>query len=205
MLLLLPPEKDQTQLLKNLNSALDVYSKYCLKWKLKINGDKSEAMFFTRFTSTRKNPRRQLKISNTDIPWKLAVKYLGLIIDKRLTFKSHIENTVIKCEKVFRSLYSLLNRKSKLNIGNKILLYTTIIRPIITYASPVWNSCAKTHKMKLQRTQNKFLKTILNVPPWFRTRTLHSICQVPSIEKFTAKIVQKFNTRFINSNLDGHN
>ena len=66
-----------------------------------------------------------------------------------MTIKLHVENTTIKCEKVFRSLYSVLNRKSKWNLSNKLVLYTTVIRPNITYESPVWNSCAKTHKIKL--------------------------------------------------------
>lgn len=76
--------------------------------KLKINGNKPEALFYTYLTSCRKIPRSQLKIINSYIPWKQPVKYFGVNIHKSLTFKSHVENSIIKCEKEFRSLYSSL-------------------------------------------------------------------------------------------------
>jgi hypothetical protein len=60
-------------------------------------------------------------------------------------------------------MYSLLHRKSALSIKNKILLYKVGIRPILTYGCPVFSSAAKTHLKKIQTTQNKILKMILNV------------------------------------------
>lgn len=193
--------KQSKTIIKSLNCALKIYSKYCEKWKLKINGEKSEAIFFTRFTKSNKIPNTQLQINNTDIPWKVNIKYLGLTLDKRLTYRYHIENTVIKCEKIFRALYCFLNRKSKLNIKNKLLLYTSLIRPIITYASQVWITCAKTHQKKLQTIQNKYLKTILNVPPWHRTHLVHSSCNIDTVEQHITKLSSNYNNRnLMNSN-----
>lgn len=38
------------------------------------------------------------------------------------------------------------------------LLYTVTIRPLITYACPLWVAASKTKIKKLQTLQNKFLR-----------------------------------------------
>uniref|UniRef100_A0A2M4CV42 Putative reverse transcriptase n=1 Tax=Anopheles darlingi TaxID=43151 RepID=A0A2M4CV42_ANODA len=177
---------------KNLNNSLKKYEKYCKKWKMQINAEKSEAIFFTRRTSQSRQPNRCTKINNTDIPWKESVKYLGLHLDKKLSYKTHIYKTIQKCETHLKILYSLINRRSKLNRKNKLLLYTSIIRPTITYASAIWTSSAKSHKLKLQKIQNKFLKIILNLPPWHSTDKLHNLAEVEKIPKHILKINKKY-------------
>jgi hypothetical protein len=67
-------------------------------------------------------------------------------------------------------MYPLINRKSSLKTKNKILLYKVGIRPILTYGAPVFSTAAKTHLKKIQTTQNKILKMILNVP-WYENYT----------------------------------
>jgi hypothetical protein len=89
-------------------------------------------------------------------------------------------------------MYSLLHRKSALSIKNKILLYKVGIRPILTYGCPVFSSAAKTHLKKIQTTQNKILKMILNVPWRTRTTTAHHQANVPSIQEFLMKLTTKF-------------
>jgi hypothetical protein len=53
-----------------------------------------------------------------------------------------------------------------LPLGNNLALtiYKTLVRPIITYAAPVCGNAAKTHLSKLQVSQNKALRTIINLP-----------------------------------------
>ena len=55
-----------------------------------------------------------------------------------------------------------VNKHSYLNPKNKDLHYKCIIRPILTYASPVWYTAANYHLKRLQITQNKCLKIINN-------------------------------------------
>jgi hypothetical protein len=103
-----------------------------------------------------------IKLDDQEIPWSPEVKYLGLYLDKRLTFASHTAKSIKKAEMAFRILYSFLNRKSKLCIQNKLLLYKPCIRPILCYGVETWFDCAPTHKKKLQIIQNKCLKIIQN-------------------------------------------
>ena len=78
-----------------------------------------------------------------------------------------------KATKCIRALYPLLNKKSHLNPKNKIILYKTVIRPILLYGCNVWGKAAKTHIKKIQVVQNKALKIIHKLPRLYRTRDLH--------------------------------
>jgi hypothetical protein len=60
----------------------------CLKqWKIKVNPIKSTQTTFT----TIRGLCPQLNINNTLIPIKTEVKYLGLHLDQKLTWKNHIK------------------------------------------------------------------------------------------------------------------
>ncbi|GFU00537.1 hypothetical protein TNCV_2653141 [Trichonephila clavipes] len=45
---------------------------------------------------------------------------------------------------------SLVGRRSPLSLDNKVILYKQILRPVITYGSPVWRAAATTHMKKIQ-------------------------------------------------------
>ena len=68
--------KHPKTIIKSLNKSLALYSKYCLDWKLKINGSKTEAIFFTRYVSHRKTPNSNFMIDGVSVPWSNKVKYL---------------------------------------------------------------------------------------------------------------------------------
>ncbi|GFU00916.1 probable RNA-directed DNA polymerase from transposon X-element [Trichonephila clavipes] len=56
-------------------------------WKIALNVAKTEAVFFSHHI--KKEPPK-LYLHNTHVPWSKSTKYLGVILDKRLTFKQHI-------------------------------------------------------------------------------------------------------------------
>ena len=94
-------------------------------------------------------------------------------LDTKLTFKQHINYVIDKANTATKILYSLINRRSRLDINSKLLLYKVAIRPIICYASPIFFHMAHTHHKKLQTLQNKLLRMILNVPWDTSTSEIH--------------------------------
>mgnify|MGYP003536187460 FL=1 len=165
---------------------------YMTKWKIKINGDKTQAIYITN-RRTREIPKKKLKIFNKNIKWSSEVKYLGVIIDKKVTMKQHIDYVIQRANTAISTLYSLINRKSKLHLNNKLLLYKVAIRPIFTYACPAFPGIAKTHIKRLQVQQNKTLKMILNASRYERTQTIHEMAQVQRVEEYVEKLTNKFN------------
>jgi Reverse transcriptase (RNA-dependent DNA polymerase) len=123
----------QDQLQDHLNEISD----YCKDWKIKINASKTQAIYFSR--CTKNVPQTEITLNGDCIPWSNVVKYLGVHLEKRLTFESHISKSLEKASSAFKILYSFLNRKSKLCVSNKLLLYKLCIRPILCYGVECWS------------------------------------------------------------------
>ncbi|GBM46320.1 hypothetical protein AVEN_195272-1 [Araneus ventricosus] len=146
----------------DLNSYLDLLGKWMISWKVKINTDKCQAVYFSR----RRNIAYHPKLYRRAIPWRDSTKYLGVIPHKRLTFKQHITNNRQKVNAVKSILYPLIGRKFKLSLSNKLLLYKSLVRPVMSYASPVWGAAAKSNIKNLESAQNIIARQITN-SPWF--------------------------------------
>jgi hypothetical protein len=58
----------------------------------------------------------------------------------------------------------------------------------MTYASPAWEFAANTHLLKLQRLQNKVLRTIGNFPGRTPVRELHKAFNIPYIYDYITKL-----------------
>jgi hypothetical protein len=76
----------------------------CECWNIKINEDKTQAIYFShRF----RPPEAHLALSVRNIPFVNYVKYLGVIFDKRITWRLHKEIIVAKAFRTFIRIYSL--------------------------------------------------------------------------------------------------
>jgi hypothetical protein len=98
-------------------------------WRMKANETKSVHVTFT----TRRETCPPAHINEVQFPQENHVRYLGLHLDRRLTWHTHI---LAKHKQLWLSLtkiYWLLGRKNKLSTNNKLLVYKAILKPIWTY------------------------------------------------------------------------
>lgn len=184
---------------KSIMKSLEKYGRtlhrYFKLWKISINSSKSQSIFFTN-RRTKQIPQRNLHIFGDEIQWEPEhVKYLGVLLDKKLTFRDHTSYILKKSTAAIRTLYSLLNRKSKLMRDCKLLLYKVAIRPIVTYAAPILNMMAKIHKRRLQTSQNKAIKMILDAHWRTSTDQIHDEANIERITDYMNKLTQDFNAR----------
>lgn len=175
-----------------LQCALDNLVHYFQKWKIKINGEKTQAVFFTRKRKSCFYPTNQLKINGTCIPWSDNVKYLGVYMDRKLIFDLHIKRQIEKFHIARNMLYPLIKRGSYLSYENKIILAKVVFQSLFLYACPVWGVCAASHIKKLQICQNKLLKMMLNLPWYFSTRILHSNNNIKLIRDRIDTVTERF-------------
>lgn len=180
---------------QNLTSALSQLHNYFNKWKILVNPEKTQAIYFTRKRNPCFVPQSPLRFMSHEVPWEINVKYLGVILDRRLNFKDHIPYVVDKLNKATRIMYPLINRKSDLNINNKKLIFKAIFQPIIYYCAPVWSSTANCHVKKLQIAQNKILKLILRLPWHYSTRGLHTLAGIDFVHVKIHKLTSNFKMR----------
>jgi hypothetical protein len=103
-------------------------------------------------------------LNGRPLPQSHAVKYLGLHLDRRLTWKAHIQAKRKQLDLTSKKMYWIIGRKSELSLENKILLYKTILKSIWSYGIPLWGTASQSNIEMLQRFQNKILRTITNAP-----------------------------------------
>ncbi|KAJ4443467.1 hypothetical protein ANN_05139 [Periplaneta americana] len=73
-----------------------------------------------------------------------------------------------------------------------MLLYTSLVRPLLTYAGPVWGTANKTQMHRLQVIQNKFLRTATNAPWFLRTQQLHQELGIIPLEQYIHSMSKSF-------------
>ena len=89
-----------------------------------------------------------MTFNNIEIKRENSIKFLGVIIDENLTWKSHIEVVENKISKNIGVLY----KASDLLDFKKLKIYFFFIQVYISYANIVW---ASTFKTKLHRILEK--------------------------------------------------
>ena len=119
-----------------------------------------------------------------------SVKYLGVNFDRKISWRVHIEKIETKAFRTFINIYSPF-KSDRLSTGIKLTLYKALIRSVITYACPVWEFAADTHLLKLQRLQNRVLRTIANYPRRTPIHDLHKVFKIPYIYDFITKLCRK--------------
>jgi hypothetical protein len=117
-------------------------------------------------------PEVHLTLNGWNIPFVNHAKYLGVIFDKRIIWNLHIKIIETKAFITFIRIYSLFNSE-RLSTNIKLTLHKALIRSVMTYACPTWKLAADTYLLKLQRLQNKVLRTIGNFPRCTLVRDLH--------------------------------
>ena len=147
---------------KNAKSHLDIIQKYFNIWKIKTNATKTELVVFSRKIKEKVEP---IKIDGVKIEAADSAKYLGVLLDKKLSFTEHINKAVRKAYMPLSCLYNLLSRKSTLSTKNKLTLYKMVIKPVMLYAAPIWSNTTVTNVNKLETIQNKILRLIARVEP----------------------------------------
>lgn len=172
---------------RKLQNNLKQVEQWCHNWKVLINADKSNLIIIRR-NKTKVEITEKLMLFNKAIPLTNKAKYLGITIDSKLRWHNHINETLQKARKGFYALYPLLNPNSKMDIVNKRTLYLMCIRPIITYASPIWSYIPITTKKKLDRFQSKILRIMTNAPICIRTKRLHDELKIDLLSEYIEKL-----------------
>ena len=131
---------------------------------LQLNLSKTNYMFISsKNTPNNRAPNNigldSIRINDTDIHKVNQTKFLGVIIDDRLSFRPHIENTENKVSKGLYALRTAQNFLPKKHLG---LIYHALVAPHLSYGINFWHSTTKNHLHKLTVLQKKAIRTISN-------------------------------------------
>uniref|UniRef100_A0A672G3Z8 Reverse transcriptase domain-containing protein n=1 Tax=Salarias fasciatus TaxID=181472 RepID=A0A672G3Z8_SALFA len=146
---------------KNINEVLQTVEnefQKVLHWfnanKLSININKTKFMVFT---CKEKDIGARLSIQGLEIERVHEVKFLGVLIDEHLTWKSHTERVKTKLSQTVAVLHKL---KESLNKNALLLLYNSLIIPHLTYCIEVWGNACKTYLDPICILQKRALRVV---------------------------------------------
>lgn len=143
-----------------------------------------------------------LRINNKLINRSHQEKYLGLLIDDKLTWRPHIERVQSKLTSLLGALRKVSHCIPK---TIKPVIYNTLVKPHLEYLVEIWGSAASSNLNSLQRTQNKIIKVLFHYP--FRTATiqLYNKTKIFNLNQIyiynTCILIKKILTKTIKSNL----
>ena len=164
--------------------------------KIRFRDEKSKVMLVTR--RKRKEPRViKVYLNNKILEQVTTMKYLGINLDHKFTFKEHIKYAAERCAKLIHSL----SRSAKVTWGIKHeamkTIYKGAILPLLLYGAPVWIDAVQYeyNKQKYIRVQR-----LINIrtAKAFRTTSSEALCILTGITPIIIKMeeaVKMYNAR----------
>ncbi|KAJ2940789.1 hypothetical protein O0L34_g14906 [Tuta absoluta] len=152
------------------NSVLDRVYEWGIENKLKFAPHKTNAMVITKKL---KFDVPVIHMGPAPIEIVDEIKILGLILDKKLTFNSHVTYVCKKAINIYRQLARAARISWGLNSETIRTIYIAVIEPIVLYAASVWAGAAEkiTIQKQLNTVQRGFAQKICKA---YRTVSLNS-------------------------------
>ena len=124
--------KDFQNLQTILEQEVHKVSKWLAANKLILNVTKTHSMLFTFKPNV---PNLNIKINNVEIEEKCTTSFLGVQLDNKLNWKSHISHI---CNKVSKSIAILRMVRSIFPLNILITIYMSLIYSHINYCNLIW-------------------------------------------------------------------
>ena len=97
-----------------------------------------------------------ISLSGSSLDYVDQLKFLGVVIDNKLCFSTHINNIISKISKLSGVLHSISSCAPESNL---IDLYYSSVYPHLIYGILLWGGSAKVHLEPLILAQKKIVKS----------------------------------------------
>lgn len=121
--------------------------------RLSLNVNKTSFMI----TSNRPTNNVTLKIRNSEVARASSAKFLGIIVDERLSFAEHVESV---CSKISRAVGALRRVSSLVPVTLMRTLYFTLIYPHLIYGVVVWGNCGVTSICRVKSLHRRAVRLL---------------------------------------------
>ena len=148
-------EKRLCDLESVMNIELSKISKWIQVNKLSLNVGKTNFMLFSGRRQVPSIPN--IKMNDVEIKCIRKSKFLGIIIDDKLTWIHHIDHV---CKKISKSIGILYKLRPFLNTKYLINMYYCFVYPYLQYCNEVWGNAYACHINRLKVLQNRVIRII---------------------------------------------
>lgn len=187
------------ELQQEANLTLATIVDYMSANKLTLNASKTVALLFT--PQRKKSTPISIKIGDTDIKQVKETRFLGIIIDDKLKFKTHFDNVT---NKVKQGIGALSQTKKLLPFRAKIKIYHGLIHSHLSYCPLIWLYEQPMKNLKiLEVLQKKAIRAIFCTKSNSHTTNLFSLSKIITVRNLCAndqlKIMYQFKEKLLPS------
>ena len=146
-------------LINRVNNELNIIDLWLRKNKLSLNYSKTSFIIFNEQPNKTFDYEFKLKINNNPIKRVNSIKYLGVLIDSKLSWSEHVDYLNLQLAR-YSGLFTRLRRY----VPNEILclLYYSIIYSRINYGILSWGTASNSLLKKVEIRLNRILRVITN-------------------------------------------
>ena len=136
-----------------LNSDLQNVSTWAKTWLVDFNPSKTEVLFISKTIYN----KPKLFFDNKELGFVDSHKHLGVTLCDDGKWHQHIQCITSSASKILGTMRAL---KYSLNRNTLNHIYVAFLRPVLEYASIVWDNCTEYDKADLERIQYEAARTI---------------------------------------------
>lgn len=198
-------DKSIEAITENVQNMYDLIENYTADWNININPQKCETILFRpSVAKCNSNIKRKWKMfsikskmKNTTIPNKQIVKYLGVHLDKFLYYNEHVKKSLINARNAFFNYKNLFYSKY-VQTRVKIIMYKSLIRPIIVYGCPIWFNISPSYMEKLRKFERQCLRVCTKMyrspesgfKKYISNEKLYNKANITRIDNFIINIIR---------------
>ena len=144
------------------------------KWSkdngLKFSTSKTVAVHFCRRRCH--DPDLGIRLYGRNIPTQPVAKFLGVVLDRRLTYNEHFKTLRERCFKTLNILKCVSRTSYGADRRTLLLLYRSLVRSKLDYASFIYDSASESRKKMLDTIHHASLRVATGA---FRTSPTSSV------------------------------
>ena len=180
---------------QKLQKAINELESWCRKWRIKLNGSKSQLMVSSKLHEKPPDDMA-IQLFNDNVKPEKNAKFLGVTYDENFSMKDHVDTVIQKSMKRL-GVFKLLSFGG---VSNEVLvqLYKTFVRPLFEYGSVSLIHIPK-QIQRMQKVQNIFIRTSLKIPSYLSTNLIHQAAGLEKIDERLRKLNKTLLTKMTKS------
>ena len=129
------------------------------EWATTFNPAKSAVVDFRGKRKKQGDCSASPSFGTMSVPVCEKVKHLGIQLTSTLSWTPHVDSLL---HRVTHKVFILRRLAYRCRDNNFVCsLYLALVRPVLEYAGPVWDSCTKADSLRLERVQLSIARSIL--------------------------------------------
>lgn len=185
-LAIIAQDRDQDRLSSKVSEVIDEVRRWMEAAGLQLAQEKTEAVLLT---GRKRRLPYFIDVGQSKIRAKKVIKYLGVLIEGRRTFKEHLMRVTSRAKRVAGMLARLTPNIGACGVTARRCYYR-VTESILLYASPAWGGASSFHASRvLLRAAQRFALTRLARA--YRTVSADALCVLTGIPPILLKIEER--------------